>query len=153
MVKRLLLLLSTLVVAIQFVPYGRDHDNPPVVSEPTWDSTNTRELIVGACFDCHSNETRWPWYSNLAPFSWLIQQDVAEGRDELNFSTWDDDGEVEDIAETILAGSMPPTRYSILHPAARLTEAELDQLLTGLERTFGAQFENEENEEDEDEDD
>lgn len=150
MVKRLLLLLVVLVVAIQFIPYGRAHDNPPVVSEPAWDSTGTLELIAGACFDCHSNETRWPWYSNIAPFSWLIQQDVVEGRDELNFSTWDDDGEVEDIAETILEGSMPPTRYSFLHPAARLTGAELDQLLTGLERTFGAQFENEQDEEEDD---
>ena len=75
-------------VAIQLVPYGRDHDNPPVLADAPWDSARTRELAVRACFDCHSNETHWPWYSNIAPISWLTQNNVKEGRDELNFSEW-----------------------------------------------------------------
>jgi mono/diheme cytochrome c family protein len=73
--------LLVLVAAAQLVPYGRDHDNPPVAAEPTWDTPTTRELARRACFDCHSNETQWPWYSNIAPLSWLIQRDVEEGRD------------------------------------------------------------------------
>ena len=76
--------LLLLLAAAQLVPYGRDHDNPPVVAEPAWGSPATRELARRACFDCHSNETQWPWYSNIAPLSWLIQRDVDEGRDELN---------------------------------------------------------------------
>jgi hypothetical protein len=73
--------------AIQLVPVKRD--NPPVVSEPNWDSPQTRALAQRACFDCHSNETVWPWYAHVAPASWLAAHDVHEGRGILNFSDWD----------------------------------------------------------------
>ena len=63
--------LAALVVLPQLVPYGRDHRNPPITGTPTWDSPRTAELARRACFDCHSHETRWPWYSSLAPLSWL----------------------------------------------------------------------------------
>ncbi len=76
------------LIAIQLVPYGRNHTNPPVQSEPNWDSPETRALAERACFECHSNETAWPWYSNIAPVSWLVQHDVDEGREKLNFSEW-----------------------------------------------------------------
>jgi hypothetical protein len=68
------LFLVLLFGLIQFVPYGRDHSNPPVYQEPQWDSPQTQELVSNACYDCHSNETVLPWYSNIAPVSWLIQQ-------------------------------------------------------------------------------
>src|SRR5574340_945670 len=78
-------IVATLVVLagfllIQLVPYGRNHTNPPVTGEPRWDSPQTRALAARACFDCHSNETKWRWYSNIAPISWLIQRDVDSGR-------------------------------------------------------------------------
>jgi hypothetical protein len=72
----------------QAVPYGRNHENPPVQAEPIWDSPRTRQLAKRACFDCHSNETTWPWYTNFAPFSWLAYNDVTGGRSALNFSEW-----------------------------------------------------------------
>lgn len=72
----------------QAVPYGRAHRNPAARVEPTWDSSRTRALAAAACFDCHSNLTTWPWDSNIAPFSWLIQRDVDSGRGALNFSEW-----------------------------------------------------------------
>ncbi|HSR74031.1 MAG TPA: heme-binding domain-containing protein, partial [Sulfurovum sp.] len=72
------------ITAIQFIPYGKDHVNPQVIAEPEWDSKQTRDLFVRACADCHSNETKWPWYSNIAPLSWLIQYDVEEGREHFN---------------------------------------------------------------------
>ena len=75
--------LGGLSVALQLVPYGRDHTNPPVTRDAPWTRTEARRIAVGACYDCHSNETRWPWYSNVAPLSWLVQDDVDEGRDEL----------------------------------------------------------------------
>jgi hypothetical protein len=126
---------------IQLVPYGRDHSNPPVLSEPGWDSTATRNLAVRACFDCHSNETVWPWYSNIAPMSWLVQRDVIQGREELNFSTWGrGEQEAEDIAEVIRDGEMPPMQYLLLHPGARLTDAEKEQLISGLVRSTGMNF-------------
>ena len=90
MIKRIALSLIGLLllafVAIQLVPYGRDHDNPAVIAEPNWDSPQTRDLFMTACGDCHSYETEWPWYSNIAPVSWLVQHDVEEGREKLNFS-------------------------------------------------------------------
>jgi hypothetical protein len=89
--KRLIVLIGLVGVlgflAIQLVPYGRDHTNRPVTGEPKWDSPATRADAVTACFDCHSNQTVWPWYSNIAPMSWLIQHDVDEGRAALNWST------------------------------------------------------------------
>ena len=83
-----LIVIIGLFVLIQVVPYGRNHANPPVLNEPRWDSPKTRQLAVRACYDCHSNETIWPWYSNVAPVSWLVQKDVDQGRDEINFSEW-----------------------------------------------------------------
>ncbi len=53
----------------QLVPFGRDHENPPVQAEISWDSQQTKELFFRACGDCHSNNTQWPWYSNIAPVS------------------------------------------------------------------------------------
>jgi mono/diheme cytochrome c family protein len=123
------------VVLIQAIPYGRDHANPSGRVEPAWDSPRTRELAVRACFDCHSNETVWPWYSNVAPISWLIQNDVDEGRREVNFSEWNrPQEEPEESAETVRKGSMPPWYY----PWARLSEAERQDLITGLQATLGS---------------
>lgn len=128
---------AALTVAIQLVPYGRDHSNPPVVLEPAWDSAQTRELAVAACFDCHSNETEWRWYSNVAPVSWLVQRDVDEGRDRLNFSEFQRRQESDDAAETVRDGSMPPLAYQLTHREARLDDAELSALEAGLAATFG----------------
>ena len=126
------------LVAIQFVPYGRDHDNPPVTGEPNWDSDATRQLAVDACFSCHSNETEWPWYSNVAPMSWMIQRDIDQGRDALNFSEFDpEQDEAEDAADTVADGEMPPLRYELAHAEARLSDSERRRLIEGLARTFG----------------
>jgi len=125
-------------VLIQLVPYGRNHTNPPVQSEPNWDSPETRALAERACFDCHSNETEWPWYSNVAPVSWLVQHDVEEGRPILNFSEWDQGGkprELEEMWEVLQHGSMPPAVFLPTHPEARLTQAETDALIAGLRAT------------------
>jgi hypothetical protein len=94
---------------IQLVPYGRDHTNPPVVREPRWDSPRTADLARRACYDCHSNQTQWPWYSNVAPVSWFVNRDVVEGRKELNFSEMGrEDNETDKAAETVEEGEMPP---------------------------------------------
>ena len=139
------------LLAIQLVPYGRDHDNPPVVAEPSWDSPQTLDLAVRACFDCHSNETVWPWYSNVAPVSWLVQRDVDEGREELNYSEWNrPQEEAEESAETVLDGSMPLPSYLLTHPDARLTDAELAILSDGLAATFGGEGDGGDEEEEED---
>ncbi len=147
--KRGLIALAGLMIVIQFVPYGRDHTNPPVVAEPAWDSPTTRQLAVRACFDCHSNETVWPWYSNVAPLSWFIQSEVDEGREELNYSEWNRPQEGDESAETVREGSMPPTMYALTR--ARLTDAELATLEAGLVATFGDEGDRDDDDDDDDE--
>ena len=124
---------------IQFVPYGYDHTNPPVTAEPVWNTPETRALAVRACFDCHGNETAWPWYTDLAPVSWVATNHVDVGRRVLDFSEWNRaQGELREIAETIREGEMPPRYYTILHSAARLSDAEKQQLIDGLDATIAA---------------
>lgn len=124
---------------IQLVPYGRDHSNPPVVAEPAWDRPTTRALAARACFDCHSNETSWPWYSHVAPTSWLVQRHVDEGREVLNFSDWSRAyEEAGEAAEAVLEDEMPPASYTLLHPNARLSAAEKRDLADGLTATLGS---------------
>lgn len=126
-----------LFVIIQLVPYGRAHSNPPVRMEPQWDSAQTRELAMRACFDCHSNETVWPWYSNVAPVSWLVQSDVDEARGMMNFSEWDrPQKKAEEAAEQIQKGEMPLWYYVPLHPLAKLSAAEKQALIHGLRATI-----------------
>ena len=127
-------------VIIQFVPFGHEHTNPPVAKEPAWDSPQTRDLVRRACFDCHSNETTWPWYSNVAPVSWLVQRDVNGGRSHLNFSEWDHpQRHAKDVAEQVKEGDMPPWFYLPMHPNAKLSDAEKSALIAGAEKTLGAQ--------------
>jgi mono/diheme cytochrome c family protein len=127
-----------LLLVIQLVPYGRDHTNPPVVAEPAWDSPATRALFVRACADCHSNQTTWPWYSHVAPASWLISRDVVEGREKFNISMWGQQrNEGDEAAETVREGEMPLWFYLPLHSEAKLTPAEQQQFIVGLAATFG----------------
>jgi hypothetical protein len=125
-----------LLVSIQFIPYGKDHSNPPVVNEPNWNSQQTRDLAKAACYDCHSNETIWPWYSNVAPISWLVYHDVAEGRSRFNFSDWQNSRirEPGELASAVSEGEMPPIQYLPMHPSARLSAAEKTQLADGLQK-------------------
>jgi len=129
-----------LFVLIQAIPYGRNHSNPPVTMEPKWDSPQTRTLAERACFDCHSNQTKWRWYSNVAPVSWLVQRDVDGGRAAFNFSEWNRPQDVGagDLAEAIRGGSMPPWFYAIVHSNAKLNAAEKDALIRGLDATLAA---------------
>jgi len=129
----------TTLLAIQLVPYGRNHANPPTTGEPTWDSPATRALAKQACFDCHSNETQWPMYAGVAPASWLIQRDVNEGRAILNFSEWPRPQKAAgDAAEEVREGEMPPVAYALMHDHARLTESDRTRLAVGLARTIGS---------------
>ncbi|MEA2472297.1 MAG: hypothetical protein QOE06_212 [Thermoleophilaceae bacterium] len=133
--KRSALWLVALLLVIQLVPYGRDHANP-AGRRIAWDSARTERLAAGACMDCHSNMTKWPVYSNVAPVSWLVERDVDEGRAKLNLST--EDPKVRNMVEKIRDGSMPPWQYKPLHPGARLSATERQDLIRGLQATFGA---------------
>ena len=112
------------LVCAQFVPV--ELDNPTVASSPSLPSTVSR-VLRASCYDCHSNETVWPWYSHVAPISWLVASDVHRARKILNFSDWDrlgPDRQAEMLADArgeIDEGAMPPSRYLRLHREAKLT--------------------------------
>jgi len=136
-VKWIGILIGAFLLA-QLIPYGRSHTNPAVVAEPKWQDAATADLVKRACYDCHSNETTWPWYSNVAPMSWLIQHDVDEGRQRLNFSEWGvirGEG-VNRIGNAIQEGEMPPIQFTLIHPEARLTEQEKTILISGLSKSL-----------------
>lgn len=129
-----------LIVIIQFIPVAGAKSNPPVVAEPAWDSPQTRELAVRACYDCHSNETVWPWYSNVAPVSWRVISHTNEGRESLNFSEWNVPQEdAHEAAESVRDGSMPLRVYLLTHAEARLSDQEKALLAQGLDNTLGTE--------------
>lgn len=136
---KLLSILIVAGVAIQFVPYGKDHTNPPVVAEPQWDNSQTKEMFYRVCGNCHSNTTTWPWYSSIAPVSWLISHDVDDGREHFNVSMWNNQkvNKGYDAAGELREGEMPPWFYLLGHPEAKLSESEKNQLVQGLTATFG----------------
>jgi hypothetical protein len=141
---RFLLVLSASILVmlpvIQAVPYGRSHSNPPITGEPQWSSPRTRELMVRACFGCHSNEVEYPSYASVAPISWVVEAHVAEGREKVNYSEFDRRQRgADETIEVIEEGSMPPSYYTRFgrHPEAKLTSAELQELLVGLRATPG----------------
>jgi hypothetical protein len=135
------LIFTGLFGALQLVPYGRASSNPPVVAEPAWDSPRTRELAKRACFDCHSNETRWPWYAKVAPFSWVMQHHVETGRSVLNFSEWTRPYVLaEQAGSEVIRTEMPPRGYRMLHDHAQLTIDERVELARGLHATLGLEW-------------
>lgn len=141
MKKVILIVLGTaagVFILLQFVPYGHDRSNPPVISEPQWNNPQTRALFFRVCRDCHSHETIWPWYSRVAPASWLVRRDVDVGRSEFNVSLWgvQKKNEGDDAADMVREGKMPPWFYVIAHPEAKFSEAEKQEFIAGLTATF-----------------
>ncbi len=115
---------------------GASHDNPPVTHKVNWDSPKTQELFARVCMDCHSHETKWPWYSYVAPMSFVIGHHVEEGREHFNVSANVLD-EAHEAAEEYEEGEMPEGGYVFFHPEADLNAEERAQLIAGLKSTFG----------------
>jgi cytochrome c551/c552 len=126
-VKRGLLAAGLALVLAQAVPV--DRSNPAVQGEVAAPA-DVRAILRRACYDCHSNETVWPWYSRVAPVSWLLARDVREGRKEVNFSVFGEYAEKRrqrkwtEIPEQVQKGEMPPWFYTAVHPEARLSEGD-----------------------------
>lgn len=136
--KNKLLYLIIFIIILQFIPYGKEHTEYKTVAEPEWYNTQTRELFFKACGDCHSFQTEWPWYSNIAPISWLIYNHVQEGREHFNVSNWgyQKKNKGEDAAEEIEQGDMPIAPYLFLHSEANLSDKYKNILIDGLKKTF-----------------
>ncbi|MFK7802548.1 MAG: heme-binding domain-containing protein [Anaerolineae bacterium] len=113
-----------------------DRANPPVGREINWVSAESADLARRACYDCHSNETVWPWYSYVSPISFRIADHVEHGRRHLNFSEWDQPQDTHDLIEVIENGEMPLSDYLRQHPEADLTEAEKAILIAGIKETL-----------------
>jgi hypothetical protein len=121
-----------LFIVIQFIPYGRSsHSNPTATNPFQWADPQAEAIAKRSCYDCHSNETEWWWATNIAPSSWLIQRDVDEGRATMNFSEFAGVPSAEEFAEVVNGGEMPPFQYTIIHPDAKLTDAEKQVLVAG----------------------
>jgi hypothetical protein len=131
-----------LFLVIQLVPYGRDHANPPVTQAAVFRSAAVNRIVTDSCADCHSNLTKWPWYTNVAPVSWLVKSDVDGGRENLNLSEWNTpQPALENVVEAIQSGSMPPLKYKIMpnHSKARLSSKQKKQLVAGFTQLYATQ--------------
>ncbi len=130
-IRRILFASMIAFVVIQLIPV--DQSNPQVESEIS-SPPEVRAILRRACYDCHSNETKWPWYSKIAPVSWLAASDVHEGREELNFSTWGRYNKEQQIKklkeswEEIEEGEMPPGIFTFIHKDAAVSPSDRELL-------------------------
>ncbi len=131
-----------LFVLIQLVPYGRDHKSPPVTKAAVFQSAAVQQMVTDSCADCHSNLTEWPWYTHVAPASWLVQNDVDGGRKIMNLSEWDKpQPPLDEVVEKIESGAMPPLKYKVMpnHSKARLSSKQKQQLVAGFRQLYATQ--------------
>ena len=138
-------------IGIQFI--RPNQTNPPLDPKTdfltlTQPPAEVAQMIRNTCYDCHSHETKYPWYAQVAPVSWILQNHIVEGREHLNFSKWDtpqalgegeeEAGEIlEEIVETIQEGEMPLWDYAMMHPEARLSDTQKNQLITWFQTLPG----------------
>lgn len=134
---RIVMGVVALFALIQLIPYGRSHANPPVTKAVRWNSPRTAKLFAQACQDCHSNLSNWRWYDNIAPGSWLVENDIQGGRHNLNVSEWDKpQPDVSEVVQAIESGGMPPIQYKLVHPGGRLSQTQRKQLAEGFVATY-----------------
>lgn len=137
--KLIILILIGIFVVMQLIPLNQE--NPPVVQAATLPS-EVKDILTESCFDCHSNTTKWPWYSRIAPGSFLITRDVIVGREHLNFSdfssfdAFDSSDIADEIIEVLEDGKMPILPYLLLHPDASLTDSETGVLIKWAESLY-----------------
>jgi len=141
--KILIYTLITLVVVLFIInSFPVNMSNLPITSDIKAPN-DVKKILRESCYDCHSNETIWYWYTDYAPISWLITHDVNEGREYLNFSTWDKYSVSEkkelltDSIETIQEGEMPMKIYEIMHPDSKINKEELNTLITWINKEYG----------------
>jgi hypothetical protein len=129
-------ILAGAFVLLQLIPYGHDHGAPPTTKRARL-SGPARGLAASACADCHSNAIRWPWYTNVAPSSLLVVNDVKGGREHLNLSRWDQpQPDLEEVVRAIDGGGMPPVQYKLIHGDARLSNAQRRTLIDGFRALY-----------------
>jgi len=144
MKKKILYGFIALLIIIQF--FRIDKTNPEIIAENDFIIANKAPeeiatLLKNSCYDCHSNESKYPWYSNVAPISWLVKNHINEAREELNFSEWGTfdakrkGHKLEEAIEHLEEGEMPLKSYTWLHDEAKLTVEQKTQLMNWLKET------------------
>ena len=138
--KRAALVAVILVVCAQFVPVARDNPPAPAANLMYASAPGTvRKVFNESCINCHSNQTAWPWYSHIAPFSWIVTHDVHQGRKQFNFSDWSTyspkkrEEKLDAICEQLVNGDMPDGKYLLIHRRARLAQEEQEAVCTWVE--------------------
>jgi hypothetical protein len=143
-VKISLFILAGILVIIQFLPSGMPMNTPEDENSITSDSTLTAPVLTNlraACFDCHSNQTTFPWYSKVAPASWFLADHIKEGREHLNFSEWGTYNnrkkikKLEDITDQVKSGEMPLKSYLLIHRDAKLSDEEISAMVKWADST------------------
>ena len=136
-VKIILIALAVVFIVIQFIPSGIPENKPDDIKSIANTSQVTKPVLDQlriSCFDCHSNQVRLPWYSKLAPASWMLANHITEGKSHLNFSNWEDYsnrekiGIYKDIKEEVESGNMPLKSYLLIHRDARLNSEKIKAL-------------------------
>lgn len=134
--RKLLLKLVGLLLVIEIVIFvWAKPENPPVEDPMVWHTPQMGEIVRRACYDCHSHETDWPWYSRVAPVSFWIRDHVKEGREHLNFSV-SDRGDTDETVEVLEEGKMPLPSYIQMHSEAELSDEEMEILIAGFKHHF-----------------
>jgi len=149
-IKILLLVLAAIFIIIQFIPYGKPSNQPLSGKDLFEVATLPQEVGIifkNACYDCHSQLVKFPWYSHVAPVSWLLARDINEGREHLDLSKWGDltkKGKLkllDKISDEVNEGNMPLKKYTLMHKEARLTKAERDLVVKWAEQFAEKVFE------------
>ncbi|MEZ4909803.1 MAG: heme-binding domain-containing protein [Saprospiraceae bacterium] len=148
MLKKIFLVILGILLLLQFVPVDK--------TAPEYDSSkdyfanhqvdgNVKKIVMDACYDCHSYQTKYPWYSNIAPVNFLINNHVKEGREHLNFSLWMEypnkrkHHKLEECIEEIEKGNMPMKSFTWMHPEAKLSNEQKTILVSYFKEAFNAQ--------------
>jgi len=142
MKKRILLIVLAIGVVAQF--FQPDRSVPPIVMANdmlvmTQAPDEIRTLVQGACYDCHSDQSTYPWYASITPINFWLQDHINEGREKMNFSRWNEPSSQEaayECAEVVQEGEMPPGNYAFIHGHAQLTDAQREQLVTWFSATM-----------------
>jgi len=137
MKRKILIILAIVFIGIQFVPVALNQSEEVLENDIITTLNPPEEIVMilkTSCYDCHSNNTNYPWYDKIAPVSWWVADHVEEGKDELNFSEWASfsqkrkDKKVKEMLEELDEGEMPLESYLIMHGDAKLSAAQVDAL-------------------------
>jgi hypothetical protein len=145
MVKKLVIYFSIFSFIILISGLFASRNNPPIENKVTWDSDETKEQFMISCANCHSNETKWPWYSYVGPVAFVVAHNVNEGREHFNISN-SNMGEFHEAAEEVMENHMPPSDYLLLHSEASIEGEKKRRFVNGLLKTFGGKIDHDFNE-------